>query len=290
MCTPGGRAAGNYYYDIAEPTLVPYLVNKSAPNRRDVAVVVAPGGGNEHLAFEVTGLDVAGWLNSLGISAFVLKYRVPASNWAESDKVAMMDGQRALSMARERSTALGLGFKQIGLFGASAGGKLATRLATASSRSYPRVDAVDDLSFVPDFMLLLYPAVPKEAMSGAGRVPSTFISMASGDPCVSSSEVVKFFQEMKKQGAPSSELHVYKDQKHGYGTCNMYPSYKDHPSCQWTGEAQRFLDTYLDGPGLNVTVTQLTTRTGSVWCPPANGCKPKSACVGHCAAACWAQC
>lgn len=234
---------------------------------------------------------MAKWLNSLGISAFVLKYRVPALAWAEGGDVALMDGHRALSLARARAESLHLSPSKIGLMGASAGGLLATRVATAAARSYPRIDDVDDLRFLPDFLLLLYPGVTPEAIRTAGRVPSTFIAMAADDPCVNVNTVVSFFEAMQSQGAPTSELHVYPSGRHGWGTCERYPNWQHHDVCKWPQRAELFLASHLHlNPG-NVTGMTLVSDTESKWCPPAQGsCIPRSRCVGHCTATCWAGC
>jgi len=286
FCAPGGKPAGHYYHNTAVPTLVPYLVERSDPKFVDAALVVAPGGGHDHLAFDVTGIDVAKWLNTLGISVFVLKYRVPSAAWAEGAATAEMDGQRALSLVRSRARELGISPSRVGLMGSSAGGDLALRLATAAKRAYPRVDEIDDVSFRPDFMLLLYPEVKPTSLSGAARAPSSFIAMAADDPCVKVPNVMAFYQAMKKNGAPASEIHIYPDGKHGYGTCNLYPAMRSHKVCEWTERAEAYLAAKFR-PSSAAALAGAASSPG--WCPPRT-CARASQCVGHCDVACWSAC
>jgi acetyl esterase/lipase len=144
------------YYNVTTPTLTPFLVSNGT-----AAVVIAPGGGYQHLAWDDEGLRVAQRFNEMGVSALVLKYRVPLRPdsagfpWAS---VPLMDAQRAMGVARENARAWGFNASKLGFIGFSAGGHLSAHLATTyRSRLYPRQDPADDHSCRPDVSLLIYP-------------------------------------------------------------------------------------------------------------------------------------
>ena len=147
---------GRRYYNVTTPTLTPFLVSNGT-----AAVVIAPGGGYQHLAWDDEGLRVAQRFNEMGVSALVLKYRVPLRPdsagfpWAS---VPLMDAQRAMGVARENARAWGFNASKLGFIGFSAGGHLSAHLATTyRSRLYPRQDPADDHSCRPDVSLLIYP-------------------------------------------------------------------------------------------------------------------------------------
>lgn len=146
--------------NVTAPTLTPFLVT-NCPASGCAAVVVAPGGAYMQLAFNMEGTDVAERFNAMGISAFVLKYRVPQRpaqpgvagretfGWAP-----LQDAQRALGVVRGRAAEWNIDPTKVGFNGFSAGGHLTVHIATAwGTRTYPRVDAADDLPCRPDFAL-----------------------------------------------------------------------------------------------------------------------------------------
>ena len=159
---PAGRVIRN----VSHPSLQPFLVDSSHPRFDGTAVIVAPGGAYKWLTWDAEGVDIATWLNSLGISAFVLKYRVPFRPWlcrpgfgCRSGEAPLIDAQRAVGLLRSRSRALGLNASRIGFIGFSAGGHLTAHISTNNSnRLYPRIDSADDLSCRPDFAMMVYPA------------------------------------------------------------------------------------------------------------------------------------
>lgn len=129
------------------PTLTPYLV----PNAT-TAVVIAPGGAYKWLTWGEEGTDVAAWLNSIGVSAFILKYRVPARSWLPFGGAPIMDAQRALGVIRQNASQFGLNATslKLGIIGFSAGSHLSAHLSTDfETRAYPKVDAADNLSCRP---------------------------------------------------------------------------------------------------------------------------------------------
>ena len=126
-----------------------------------MAVLVFPGGGYNNLAWDHEGEQVARWLNSIGVTAAVLKYRVPRREGTPKDTPpvqALMDAQRAISLVRSKAAEWGIDAKRIGVLGFSAGGHLAAWSATNfDKRAYDKIDATDDASCRPDFAVMIYP-------------------------------------------------------------------------------------------------------------------------------------
>ena len=138
--------------NISHPTLTVFPAPVAAGPAP--AMVVCPGGGYNYVVVDKEGLEIAAWLNSNGISAFVLKYRVP-----QNRDGALQDVQRALSLARARAAEWKVDMRRLGIIGFSAGGNLAAKASTRfDQRAYPAVDAVDRQSCRPDFAVLVYPA------------------------------------------------------------------------------------------------------------------------------------
>ncbi|HEU6447588.1 MAG TPA: alpha/beta hydrolase [Verrucomicrobiae bacterium] len=136
--------------DVSRPTLTFFpATKKNAP-----AMIVCPGGGYSYVVVDKEGSEIAAWLNTNGISALVLKYRVPHNR-----EGALQDVQRALSLTRANATRWNIDPKQIGIMGFSAGGNLAAKASTQfGERSYSAIDEIDKQSCRPDFVILVYPA------------------------------------------------------------------------------------------------------------------------------------
>ena len=155
---PAGRVIRN----VTHPSVTPFLANASHPDNTGAAVVIAPGGAYKWLTWDAEGVDIAKWLNSIGVSAFVLKYRVPFRPWLMQPgfghtfgTAPLIDAQRAMGMVRHRATALGLNSSRIGFIGFSAGGSVTAHIATNHTvRAYPAIDAADKLSCRPDFVMV----------------------------------------------------------------------------------------------------------------------------------------
>ena len=156
---PDGTTATTSVTNVSKPTLL--VCRPEAAKNKGVAVLVFPGGGYNNLAWDKEGEQVAGWLNSIGATAAVLKYRVPRREGAPKDQPpvqALMDAQRAISLVRSKATEWGIDAKRIGVLGFSAGGHLAAWSATNSDkRAYDKIDATDDASCRPDFAVMIYP-------------------------------------------------------------------------------------------------------------------------------------
>jgi prolyl oligopeptidase len=206
--------------DVADPTLTIY--RPAEGKRSDTAVMVCPGGGYNILANDLEGTEVCQWLNSIGVTAALLKYRVPKAEGDSRPIEPLQDAQRAMSILRNQSSQLGL--KQIGVLGFSAGGHLSMRLSTNyAKRAYDPVDGKDKVDCRPDFALLIYPAyfIEKDGswMSSElpldAKTPPIFATMAMDDP-VNADNVLKLGLELKKLKIPC-EIHLYSTGGHGYG-------------------------------------------------------------------------
>ncbi len=144
--------------DVTKPTLTVSFPPRG--NNTGTALVICPGGGYWDLFWEGEGEQVASWLNSEGITAVILKYRVPRPPNVPETEVPIgpqMDAQRAMSTVRSRAAEWGIDPKKIGIVGFSVGGHLALATATSfAKRKYERIDAIDDSSSRPDFAILCY--------------------------------------------------------------------------------------------------------------------------------------
>jgi len=237
QCSPNKVGTfGHYVMHVSKPTLSPFM------SSMDTAVIVLPGGGGMHLAWEVEGSSVARMFERQGISAFILKYRVPAADWG--DEALLADVQRALSYVRSRYN-----MKHVGVFGGSFGGKLAIMASTTAVRVYGAIDDVDRSSFKPDFAVLLYPALPSEAyLQNMRNAPPTLISVSRDDPCTRLESVQSYVDGAAQAGLGDSfKLRVYPQGTHGYGTCEYYSFLADQKECRWPGNAKRFIDEQTAG-------------------------------------------
>lgn len=202
--------------DVNEPTLTVALAPDAG--RPTPAVMICPGGGYGILAWNHEGTEVAAWLNAQGISAFILKYRVPKNRDA-----AFCDAQRALGLIRAKASAYRVDPKRIGIMGFSAGAHLSVRVSTDfAKRFYTPIDEVDAVPCRPDFALIIYPAyLYRDGFTLApelpvtAQTPPTFLLQAEDDkPYVDSS--LAYFIALKAAGVPA-EMHLFPDGGHGYG-------------------------------------------------------------------------
>jgi acetyl esterase/lipase len=222
--------------NVTHPTLSAYRPAKDKDT--GAAVLIAPGGGYNNLAFDKEGEEVAEWLNTLGVTGVVLKYRVPRR--PESPKgappvQALMDAQRSVSLVRSKAKEWGIDPKRIGMLGFSAGGHLTAWVSTNfDKRAYDDLDDIDKVSCRPDFAVLVYPggvvARDKDELAPEIRVsretPPTFFAHA-GDDAVRPENSVVMYLALKKAGVPA-ELHIYGSGGHGFG---LRPS--DKPCATW---------------------------------------------------------
>jgi acetyl esterase/lipase len=188
------------------------------------AVLIAPGGGYNILAWDLEGTEIAQWLNQQGISAGVLKYRVPrrkADDRNQAPLVAKMDALRGLRLIRAQMPPMA----KVGMLGFSAGGHLTVTTCTnPEAKLYEPIDAVDQRSARPDFAVLIYPAYlldPKNPnqlrpeLPVTAETPPMFLAHAYDDPVTPESSL-QLALALKRAKVPC-ELHLYRDGGHGFG-------------------------------------------------------------------------
>lgn len=207
--------------NVSTPQIAVYRPTSVPAN--GAAVVICPGGGHHILAYDLEGTEVAEWLNTLGVTGIVLKYRVPFRDPERRWSAAVQDAQRAMSLVRSHATEWELDPTRIGILGFSAGGETAGLTTLFSERQYAAVDATDEVSMRPDFAFLIYAAGFEE--KGEGRLkdyvkvteatPPMFM-VHTFDDGVSIQNPLLLASAMKAAGRPS-ELHLYTTGGHGYG-------------------------------------------------------------------------
>ena len=235
-------AVGNEPQDI--PTIAPFFAPKDSAT--GAAIIVCPGGGYSHLSEIKEGSDVAKWLNSLGITAFVLKYRLGMRYHAPSQ---LFDAARALRTVRSRAKEWNLDPNRIGILGFSPGGHLAATLGThfdAGKADSP--DAIERVSSRPDLMILIYPVITMGEFAHAGSkkyllgdnptpeavklysnelrvtkdTPPTFIVHSVADPGVPVENSLLFANALRNAHVPF-EMHLYEQGPHGFGLAPNNP-------------------------------------------------------------------
>jgi len=204
--------------NVSQPSITVY--RPAADKDTGAAVVICPGGGYSILALDLEGTEVCDWLNSIGVTGVLLKYRVP-----KRQNGPLQDVQRAIGLVRQRAKEFGIDPQRIGVLGFSAGGNLAAEVcANCNERAYPAVDEADAVSCRPDFQILIYPAylVQKDdpgkinpQVAVTTNTPPTFLLMAADDP-VRVENVLGYGLALKQSKVPF-ELHVYPTGGHGYG-------------------------------------------------------------------------
>ena len=209
--------------NVSEPTITIYSPDKK--KNTGAAVVVCPGGGYTILALDLEGSEVCKWLNSIGVTGILLKYRVPARPGQANYVAPLQDAQRALGLSRQLSSKYGIDPHKIGILGFSAGGHLsAVASNNFSTRTYPSVDSADTEVCRPDFTILIYPAyltqnsdraklTPELAVTK--ETPPAFIAMTADDP-VRVENAFVYALALKNVGV-RAEVHTYPKGGHGYG-------------------------------------------------------------------------
>lgn len=230
--------------NVSKPTLTVYKPAKEKDT--GAAVVVCPGGGYHILAMDLEGTEVCEWLNSIGVTGILLKYRVPARKGLEKHTAALQDAQRTLGIVRHRATEWGIDPKRVGILGFSAGGHLSAAASNMfDTRSYPVLDDSDKESCRPDFAILIYPAwlnskddlmkLAPEFKVTAQTSPA-FIAMTQDDPIKIESAMA--YSLALKNAKISVELHAYPKGGHGYG---LRPSAND--VTKWPDRAADWMKT-----------------------------------------------
>ena len=189
-------------------------------------VIVCPGGGYGKLAWNKEGTEIATWLNTLGVDAVVLKYRVPRRDREKPHPWPLQDLQRTIRIVRSRAAEWKINPDHLGVMGFSAGGHLSAMASSHySEESYKPIDAIDKLDARPSFVVLIYPAYLGSVRKDANRLdplvkvdpktPPTFIAIThdDGDRAIFAA---LYYAELKRNRVPA-ELHIYSKGGHGYG-------------------------------------------------------------------------
>ena len=219
---PGGKPIIRLT-NVSIPTVSVYRPAKEIDS--GTTIIICPGGGHHILAFNHEGTETAEWLTTLGVTGIVLKYRVPSRDpdgkrWM----AAVQDAQRAVSFVRSKAREWDIEPQRIGILGFSAGGETAALTAYFADRQYEPIDEVDQVSFRPDFAMLIYPAYfekPGEAtkmredVTITKNAPPTFLVHAWDDPVTVFSSL-HIATALRKVNVPT-ELHIYATGGHGYG-------------------------------------------------------------------------
>ncbi|HEY1661899.1 MAG TPA: alpha/beta hydrolase [Verrucomicrobiae bacterium] len=220
--------------NVSKPTMTVY-----SPQRTNtgVAMLVFPGGGYNQLAMDLEGTEICDWLTSRGITAVLLKYRVPTphrmSEYGES-LPALEDAQRTLGLVRLHAVEWKIDPHKIGVIGFSAGGHLVAAMSTHfDKRAYPAVDAADRISCHPDFAIACYPGHlwndddgfklnPDIATNITRQTPPTFILQAEDDHVDGINQSLVYYIGLKNAGIPV-EMHLYAQGGHGFGLRSSKP-------------------------------------------------------------------
>ena len=209
--------------DVTNPTIAVYRAPEQTTS--GAAVIVFPGGGYTHLAYDLEGTEVCQWLNSVGVTCVLLKYRVPNAGPYPKRSEDLADAQRAIRFTRQHAAEWKIDTKRVGVLGFSAGGHLAAVLSNHSEEpAYTSADSADQLNARPDFAIMIYPgglvhppdlAKLDAAVTPSAAAPPTFLVQAEDDP-VHVENTIDYYQALKNAKVPA-EMHVFAQGGHGYG-------------------------------------------------------------------------
>lgn len=241
-----GGTNANRLSDVSDPTITVFRAEK--PN--GAAVIVAPGGGFMFLSWSFEGTQVCEWLNSIGVTAALLKYRTPTRDEKENFALPVQDAQRALGLVRHHAAEWKLDPKRVGLLGFSAGGNLAGHTAwDRGARTYPQKPGLDDPRG-PDFLMFIYgggfldandKTKFREGFSVPADAPPAFFLVAHDDRS-NPIEAAMLYLEYKKHNL-SAELHICAKGGHGFGVRKGKDPINDWPArCGEWMKSMGFLD------------------------------------------------
>jgi endo-1,4-beta-xylanase len=226
---------------IHNPSLLVYLPSKDKAT--GAAMIIAPGGAHRFLSIDTEGTNVAEWLNSIGVAAFVLKYRL-AHEEGSPYKVevdAYADAQRSIRMIRARAAEWNVDPARVGIMGFSAGGEVAVLASTKFDAGKPdAADMIERQGSRPDFQILIYPGIRAETVEVTKDTPPTFLLCADNDKGPSTA-IPAVYLALKKAGVPA-ELHIYASGGHGFG----YQPTDNRPNVIYAGWVARLKDWMAD--------------------------------------------
>ena len=252
--------ANERIYKVGTPGM--YAFFPSAQENKGAAVIICPGGGYERLAYIISGWQLAKWFNTMGISAFVLNYRLPNSpDLKERHLGPLQDAQRAMRLVRANAGKWGIKREKVGIMGTSAGGHLAATLGTHLTDVSAIGDSLNKVTFRPDFMILISPVINLGPYAHAGSrknllgpnpaaellkrysleqqvsaaTPPAFLVHAANDKSVSPRNSLLFYQALLEKNIPAS-LHIYPQGGHAIALRNNPGSTET-----WTELCERWL-------------------------------------------------
>lgn len=208
------------------------------------AVLIFPGGGYNHLTYDLGGYQIAKWFNTLGIHAFVVNYRLPKSPDLKQREIApLQDAQRAMRIVRSSASDYGIDPEKIGVMGTSAGGHLASTISTHRDDHSAIGDSLDQFSFSPNFAVMISPVITFGEFGHSGSKnnllgynpsqemiekfsnelnvnessPPAFLVHAANDQSVDPMNSILFYRKLIEQGITSSSLHIFPQGAHAIG-------------------------------------------------------------------------
>jgi acetyl esterase/lipase len=234
-----------------------YCYQPVSEERSKTAVIIIPGGGYIKQAYEVSGVSIAKWLNSIGITAFVLLHRLPnQSELIDPWKAPLQDAQRAIRYVRAHAAEYGIDPNRIGVTGTSAGGHFSACVSTITEDWSAIGDELDSVPFLPNFSILVSPVINEQESETAGKRkdlcgtteenpiwsklfaidksvsasnPPTLLIHAADDPAVPVYNSIKMFEALKRAGVEKCSLHIFPFGKHNIsmrsqpGTTALWP-------------------------------------------------------------------
>ena len=234
--------------NVGAPTLTVY---KPADDKNTgAAVLVFPGGGYRILAYDLEGTEVCTWLNSIGVTCVLVKYRVPFRDHYPENPADLEDAQQAMRLTRAHAKEWNIDSKRIGALGFSAGGHLVVILGNHADYKRPG-DVLNEIDARPNFVVVIYPGYLSDApaldklshgIDPSSNTPPTFLLQAEDDP-VHEENALLYFQALKEAKVPA-ELHLYAQGGHGYG---LRPT--DLPVTHWPRLVETWFHTIHVLPG-----------------------------------------
>lgn len=242
------RTGKDWVTDVSTPTITPYMPEKGKAT--GTAIIIFPGGGYAGQAFDHEGIAIAKEFNKIGVTAFVVKYRLPSDSIMVDKTIGpLQDAQRSVQLVRQRAAEWGINPAKIGIIGFSAGGHLASTLATHYAKAV--IDNKENISLRPDFAMLIYPVISFGPMAHVGSrenligkmpsqalldlysnekhitpdTPPTFLIHAGDDNVVPVQNSLMFYDALL-QNKVKAEMHIFEAGGHGFGLNN--PKSADH--------------------------------------------------------------
>ena len=228
--------------NVSDPTMTFYPA--PADKACGACVIVCPGGGYNILAYDLEGTEVAEWLNSIGVHAVLLKYRVPRCDEDKPYFAPLQDAQRCIRLTRQHAQQWGIDPERVGVLGFSAGGNLTVMTAMKyDEQTYEPLDEADQLSAKPNFVIPIYAAYLGDksddtklnpAIKVNAQTPPMFMAVTLDDK-MRGLHAALLLVDLKKAGV-TGELHVFTKGGHGYG---LRPS--ENPVSQWPKLCEQWL-------------------------------------------------